>query len=175
MKLERVRTRVTPALLHGRIIRKTRRVIAAGLLVAAAALAVSDGAVAAPAGTPTVIADRAVPAGDTLEANDLRVVRFPAKLRPDDALRDPGEVTGQTASGALAAGEAITMARLLRRDSQPPGTSTAPIRLADAGVAHLLDPGTEVAVVTLGDDTDQARELTAGATVLTVTDNSATT
>jgi len=160
-------------MLHGKVARRTRRALAAALLLSAVALAVTDGAVAEPAGTPTVVATRAIPSGETLRSTDLRVVRFPGDLRPDRAVEDPAELVGGTVSGSVASGETITTTRLVSHESGRAGTVTVPIRLADAGVAQLLEPGTEVDVVTLGEDSDQGRELASDVTVLTVADDPA--
>jgi len=162
-------------MLHGRVARRTRRALATALLLSAVALAVTDGAVAEPVGTPTVVATRTVPSGETLESADLRVVRFPEDLRPDGAVEDPAKLVGGTVSGSVASGETITTTRLLSHASARAGTVTVPIRLADAGVAQLLEPGTEVDVITLGNDSEQGRELADDVTVLTVADDPADT
>lgn len=171
MGWERARGFVPLSLVYGRTGRRLRRALAAALFLAAAALAVVDGAAAEPSGTPTVVATRQLPSGSTVRPSDLRIVRFPQRLRPDGAFTARGKVTGRTLSGAAAAGEPITAAGLLGEQPSRAGTSTVPIRLADPGVAHLLEPGTKVDVVTLAAESEQGRVLAGGVTVLTVTED----
>lgn len=171
MNREHTWIRAVPILLHGRIGRRTRRAVAALLLLAAAALAVTDGATAESAGVPTVVAARDLPSGVTVKSDDIRVAHFPPRLRPADAAESPDEIGGHTLSGAVASREPITTTRLLSHESRRTGRDTVPLRLADAGVADLLEPGTTVDVITLGDDSEAGRELASDVTVLTVTDD----
>lgn len=173
MKREHAWIRAVPALLHGRIGRRTRRAVAAALLLAAAAVAATDAATAEPAGTPTVVAARDLPSGESVTADDLRVARFPERLRPADAVSSPNDVAGHALSGAVSERDPITTTRLLSHEAQHSGRDTVPLRLADAGVAGLLEPGTTVDVVTLADDSEEGRELASDVTVLTVTDDPA--
>lgn len=171
MKREHTWIRALPTLLRGRIGRRTRRALAASLLLAAAALAVTDGATAESAGVPTVVAASDLPSGETVDSSDLRVVRFPPRLRPSDAAKHPDEVAEHTLSGAIASREPVTRTRLLSHTAKRADRTTVPLRLADAGVADLLEPGATVDVITLDDDSEEGHELAAGVTVLTVTDD----
>ena len=173
MGWERARGFAPLSVVYGKTGRRLRRALAASLFLAAAALAAVDGATAEPAGTPTVVAARSLPSGSTVHPSDLRVVRFPQRLRPDGAFTARDEITGRVLSGAAAAGEPITAARLLGEKQSRAGTSTVPIRLADPGVAELLEPGTRVDVVTLAAESEKGRVLAGGVTVLTVTDDPA--
>lgn len=175
MKREHAWIRAVPTLLHGRIGRRTRRAVAAALLLAAVAVAVTDAATAEPTGVPTVVAARDIPSGETVAVDDLRVARFPDRLRPADAVSSPSEVAGHGLSGAVSERDPITTARLLSHETRRSDRDTVPIRLADAGVAGLLEPGTSVDVVTLGDDATKGRELASKVTVLTVTDDQSVT
>lgn len=171
MGWERARGFAPWSLIYGRTGRRLRRVLAASLFLTAAALAVIDGAAAEPVGTRTVVAAHPLPSGSTVHPSDLRVVRFPQRLRPDGAFATRGDVTGRVISGAAAAGEPITATRLLGEQAGRAGTTTVPVRLADPGVAKLLEPGTKVDVVTLAAESEKGRVLAGGATVLTVTED----
>ncbi|GAB3483811.1 SAF domain-containing protein [Amycolatopsis cihanbeyliensis] len=170
---DRLRDRASPAwlrgLLSGRRAVLLRRALAVLLLVAAGTLAVyptsADGG---DEGLPTVVSARDLPSGGTLRPADLRVATVPADLRPHGALSVPEAAAGRVLTGAARAGEPITDARLMDPASTAPGTSTVPVRLADAGVAELLHSGRRVDVVTVGPGEEGRKVLPGPATVLTV-------
>ncbi|WP_156755774.1 SAF domain-containing protein [Actinokineospora pegani] len=119
-----------------------RRAAALCLVAAAVLIALSpaDGTEA----VPYLVSAVPLSAGAALSPTDVRVVRAPPDLRPDDALTDPAEVAGRVLTGAAARGEPITGARLL--DASGPGAAV-PVRPADPAVARLLRPGARVDVV----------------------------
>jgi pilus assembly protein CpaB len=146
-----------------------RRVVAAALAVVALVLALSPRAGAA--GEPVVVAATDIASGATVRAADLAVRAWPADLAPAGALRDTGAAEGRVLVGAARAGEPLTDVRLVGAGPSPaagPDGAAVPVRLADAGVAALLVPGSRVDVVTVGARTDQPAVLASDATVVAV-------
>lgn len=146
-----------------------RRVLAGTLALVALVLAVAPGA--AQGGVPVVVTAADVAAGSTLRAADLAVRQWPGELVPAGALREPGAADGRVLVGAARAGEPITDTRLAGPTAAlgaPAGTAAVPVRLADAGVAALLVPGSTVDVVTVGASTAEPVVLAAAAAVLAV-------
>ncbi len=146
-----------------------RRVAAALLASLALVLALAPHPV--PTGVPIAVTTAEIPAGATVRAADLAVREWPAELVPAGALRDPEAAVGRVLVGAARAGEPLTDVRLVGAGAVPGagrGAAAVPIRLADAGVAALLVPGSHVDVVTAGERTDQPVVLAADAAVLAV-------
>ncbi len=163
----RERHRRLRARLRGQPLTLLRRALAAALFLVAAALAAAPGA-SSEATLPTLVTARDVPSGSALSAADVRVVGMDADSRPGGVLTDPGQAVHRRLVGAARAGEPLTDVRLADNRSGPPGFTTVPLRLADAGVTDLLRPGTRVDVVVPGEETEQAEVLAANATVVTV-------
>lgn len=108
-----------------------------------------------PATEPVVVAARTVPSGALLVEADLRVARVPPRLAPDEAVADPGSLTGRTALVELSRGVPVVPSMLDEGRfgwTAPPGTVTVPVRLADAAVAGLLRPGDRIDLVAPGSD-----------------------
>lgn len=157
-----------------RRVRSVRRIGATALATLALALALTPrpGSV----GVPLVVVASDLAAGATIVASDLAIRDWPAELVPSGAVRDPAAAAGRVLVGAARAGEPLTDARLVVAGfpgSGPsatggPDVAAVPVRLADAGVAALLVPGSRVDVVTLGERVDQPVLLAADAVVLAV-------
>ena len=146
-----------------------RRVVAAALLVLALVLGLAPQGAAA--GVPVVVTGSDIAAGATVRVADLLVRDWPADLVPAGALREPAAADGRVLVGAARAGEPLTDTRLVGAGPGPatdPDAAAVPVRLADAGVAALLLPGSRVDVVTTGERTDQPVVLASDATVLAV-------
>jgi len=108
-----------------------------------------------------------------VQAADLVIRRWPSELRPDGALAEVAAAEGRVLVGAARAGEPLTDARLVgaelaTRMHGSPDAAAVPVRLADAGVAALLAPGSRVDVVTVGPRPEQPVVLAADAAVLAV-------
>jgi Flp pilus assembly protein CpaB len=144
-----------------------RRALAAALAGFALVLALSP-----PGSTPVVpvvVAAADLPAGAPLHAADLAVREWPAELAPGGAVRAVAELDGRSLVGAARVGEPITDARLAGAGpASGPDGAVVPVRLADAGVAAVLAPGSRVDVLAPGDRSDQPVLLTADATVQAV-------
>lgn len=132
-----------------------RRGVAALLLASAAGLTVDAVAARPPTGVPVLVASRDLPAGHRVGTDDLREVRVPAAAVPDGVL-PTAELAGAVLSAPLRRGEPVTDARVGTRGlltGAPPGTLAVPVPLADPAALHLVEPGSEVAVLA-GPDLD---------------------
>jgi pilus assembly protein CpaB len=146
-----------------------RRVAAAVLAAAALVLALAPQPAAS--GIPVVVTTADLPAGSTLRAEHLAVRHWPAALAPAGAVGEISVADGRVLVGAARAGEPLTDVRLAGVGLSPAGSGGAaavPVRLADAGVAAMLVPGSRVDVVTVGARSDEPVVLAAAATVLAV-------
>jgi pilus assembly protein CpaB len=148
-----------------------RRSAAAVLAVAALVLALAPRTGAG--GVPLVVAAVDLPAGSTLRAEQLAVREWPADLTPTGAVREVAGAAGRVLVGAARSGEPLTDVRLAGAGAGlalggGAGAAAVPVRLADAGVAAVLVPGSRVDVVTVGARTDEPIVLAAAATVLAV-------
>lgn len=155
---------------HGHPGTLVRRGLAVVLFLLAAALAAFPASAGGEPTSPMLVAARDLPLGTTLRASDVKVIRVPDHLRPSGVLTAPGDATGQELVGVARSGEPLTDARVAGPRTNPPGTATVPIRLADAGVARLLRPGLRVDVITVGSDESGEEVLASGVRVLTVVD-----
>lgn len=127
---------------------------AAGLLIVLA-LGLLAAPSVAPAGTPVLVAARDLAPGIALGPADVAVRLLPGELVPAGAFAEPGAVAGRQVVGGVRAGEALTDVRLLGpvaavAAAGVPDAAGVPVRLADAGVAALLTPGTRVDLVAAG-------------------------
>ena len=146
-----------------------RRAGAGALALLALALAVAP--TGDSDGVPVVVAAADIAAGATVRAADLSVRRWPSELAPAGALADPAGADGRVLVGAARSGEAITDVRLAGPAAALGGTAgsaAVPVRLADAGVAALLVPGSRVDVVTVGAQSGEPVVLATAAGVLAV-------
>ncbi|MEV0614840.1 RcpC/CpaB family pilus assembly protein [Nonomuraea sp. NPDC050404] len=65
-------------------------------------------------------------------------------------------------------GEPLTDARLLSSYRLPPGLVATPVRIADAGAAALISPGSTITLLAAYDPNTPARQLAPDTTVLTI-------
>lgn len=121
-----------------------RRGLAAALASAALALAIHE--IRPPPG-PTrsvVVADRPVPPGAVLDADDLRVERVRVESAQPGALDATDDAVGRRVAAGLAVGEALTASRLVPRgplDGLPAGRVALHVVSADPAAVDLLSPG----------------------------------
>lgn len=120
-----------------------------------------------------LVTTRDLPAGHTLAAGDVALRELPIGLVPTSALSRPSAAIGQVLSSSVRAGEPLTDVRLLgpadtALTAHVPGAMTVPVRLADAGVADLLHPGSAVDVVTSDVDNQANPVLASDAIVVAV-------
>ena len=125
----------------------------------------------APVTVAVVVAARALPAGHTLRAVDLRVDRWPARCRPVDGASRVPALVGRRTAGPLAAGDAISPRRLVDAGLTAgllPGTVAVPVDL-DADVRGLVGVGALVDLVAVASpdsvDPSAPRARTAAQTV----------
>ncbi len=128
-----------------------RRPLAAGAAALAVFTTVSAARPPAPDTEPVLVAARDLPAGSALVADDLRVVDRELGTAPTGAVQgSPASVAGETLTGPVRAGEALTDWRLvesLSEDALPPGQVLTAVRLADPASLVLLDPGRRIDLV----------------------------
>jgi pilus assembly protein CpaB len=139
--------------LHSRFagwLSRNRRLAAALLLCAAAAIAVQQ-LTPAPLSTVTALAAaRDLPAGTAVTAADLDRVQVPPGMVADGFLRDGAAATGKQLAAPLRKGQLLTDAQLLGPGllaGTPPGSAAVPLRMADASSIQLVSPGQLVNVV----------------------------
>lgn len=148
------------------LLRRSGAAVLAGLALVLALVPHTEAA-----GVAVAVVAVEIPAGATVRAADLSLREWPAELVPTGALHDPGAAVGRVLVGAARAGEPLTDVRLVGAGPAPGAGrngAAVPIRLADAGVAALLVPGSRVDVVTVGVRTDQPVVLATDAAVLAV-------
>lgn len=148
-----------------------RRAAAAALVIGALVLALRPGGHTQT--VPVLVAAHDLGPGATLRASDVEVRRRPSGDVPDGALRRAADAEGQVLAGAARAGEPLTDLRLVgpeltRRATGSADAARVPVRLADADVAALLQPGSTVDVVTTGEHGEEPVVLATGAIVLAV-------
>lgn len=146
----RPRTRTTP-LVGGlrRVVRRHRRLVSAGLLAAAAGVAVDAAAADPPPGVHVVVAARDLPTGHRISATDLATTTVPAEAVPDGVLA-AGEGVDQVLGSPVRRGEVVTDARLggpASLTGAPAGTVAVSVPLSDPGGVRLVRPGDAVSVI----------------------------
>ncbi|PKW27504.1 SAF domain-containing protein [Phycicoccus duodecadis] len=126
-----------------------RRVLAALCAAGAVALGVRELRPPPPPSVGVVVAARSVPAGAVLSPADLALVPVALDARQPGAVLDPASAVGRRLAAPLAAGEAVTLTRLVPRragEGLPPGAVALHVLLADPAAADLLSAGRRVAV-----------------------------
>jgi len=135
-----------------------RRLLAAGLAAGSVAFALSALAPAPPAVVNVLAVAHDLPAGSTLTPQDIRVVGLSPTNVPAGSLRDRSDVVGRILAGAIRRGEPLTDVRLVGRALTQTlggaGLVAAPIRIADPGVARLLQAGDVVDVLAASEHGD---------------------
>lgn len=130
-----------------------RRLLAAGLLAAAFALALHAVRPAPPDTVPALLAARDLAAGHHLGRSDVVVARRDAATLPAGALTAPTAASGSTLVSAVRRGEVLTDLRLLSAravQALPDGLVATPVRIADPDAVALLVPGATVDVLAAG-------------------------
>jgi len=101
------------------------------------------------------VAARQLPAGTTLAADDVRTVPMIAELAPSGAPSAEDQVLGRQTVVEVPAGTPLVPGVVHGdgiRPSVPPGLALAAVRLADPGIARLLQPGDRVKVLAATND-----------------------
>lgn len=121
--------------------RRHRRLIASALACLAVLCALSVVRPAPPATFTALIAAKDLPAGTALRPEDLAPIEVPESYPAPGAIVDLDVVDGRLLSAPMLAGEILTESRLVQSSSPDAGTLAVPVRLADADVTGLLEPG----------------------------------
>jgi pilus assembly protein CpaB len=133
---------------------RLRFVVAAVCCGLAASAAASAARPAPPATVPVVVTTREVPAGTSLAAGDVEVLRVAAELAPE-ALRTADDAVGRTASVRLSPGTALQPSLVAAGDlaaAAPEGKVVSAVRL-DPAVSRLLAAGDRVDLLVAVDET----------------------
>jgi pilus assembly protein CpaB len=105
---------------------------------------------------PVVVAASDLPLGAELEADDVRVIEWPASAVPAEAIGDPKEVVGRGLIMPVIQFEPILPVKLASKEAGaglppiiPPGLRAVSVRVNEViGVAGYVVPGTRVDVLT---------------------------
>jgi Flp pilus assembly protein CpaB len=127
-----------------------RRLLAAGLAAAAAAVGLGVAAPSPPVTEAVVVAERDLPGGAVLRARDLQVRRFTAGTAPAGSAETPAGLLGRVLAAPLRTGEPVTDVRVVGPGlvrGYGPGLVAAPVRIADADSVALVRVGDRVDVL----------------------------
>ncbi|MGO4235007.1 RcpC/CpaB family pilus assembly protein [Pseudarthrobacter sp. YAF2] len=132
------------------VLSRNRRLAAALLLCAAAAVTVNQ-LTPAPLSTVTALAAaRDLPAGTAVTESDLANVHVPPGMVAEGFLQDAGAAAGKQLAAPLRKGQLLTDAQLLGPGlltGTPSGSAAVPLRMADPSSIQLVSPGQLVNVV----------------------------
>lgn len=162
-RLRRARQRTRRRLL------RHRRGLAALLLGIAVLGTLRTLSPAPPDSVELVVAAADLPAGTTVSAADLTVVRVPPDAVPAGA-QGVRQSVGRTLAGAVRRGEPITDAGLVAPGmlADTPGMVALPVRIPDPGVVAMLRPGDRVDLVATDPQSGVAEQVASGVRVITV-------
>jgi pilus assembly protein CpaB len=120
-------------------------------VLAAVATVLTGLAAVAPPAPPTTAVVRAratLSGGVLLTVDDLEVVDLPTDGLPDGPVHDPADLVGHRLAGPVPRHQVLTSTALATdARAAASGRTLAPVRLADADVAVLLQPGDLVDVI----------------------------
>lgn len=160
--------RHSPFVALGRAVSWHRRKLA--VLCAIAAVLCTVAAISPPESetVPVVVAARDLEGGRALNAEDLRVARYPAALAPADTITDPAEITGRWLITAAGSGSPIGNRAVLAPRGMQAGVGhvLVPVRLADPAVIALLRVGDVVDVLAGPADGGPARAVASAVRVM---------
>lgn len=104
-------------------------------------------------GIDLLVTARAVDAGATLEASDLRLVRVPSGLTPQGHLSDPSPLVGRVVAAPLPRGLPVTEFSVVSaHEGVGKGELLVPVKVQDASMLSLVRAGDRVTVVAAGQD-----------------------
>jgi Flp pilus assembly protein CpaB len=146
-------------------LRRRRRLIAATLAGVAALVALRTVAPPEPATVEVLVAARDLPSGTVLADDDLVPRDWPADLAPAGAA---AAATGRVLAAPIGRGEVLTDVRVVGPGLAlgQPGDTVLPVRLPDAGMATLLQPGDVVDLMATDPGTGAATLVARDVTVL---------
>lgn len=125
-----------------------RRLLALGCVLLAAFTAMGAKHEPSPARSGSVVvATRDLPAGAQLTGADVRVMAWPADLRPPGAVSRPAQVVGRRLAGPIRADEALTGTRLAGADltaGLPPQLRAVPVELTGPALPGLVRVGDRI-------------------------------
>ncbi|HEY0237509.1 MAG TPA: SAF domain-containing protein [Friedmanniella sp.] len=141
-------------------------------VLAAVATVLTGLAAAAPPVPPTTTVVRtrtALAGGVLLTADDLEVVDLPRSGLPERTVGEPGELVGRRLAAPVPRHQVLTTTALATVDAAVGvGHVLAPVRLADADVVALLEPGDLVDVIASASDGGTTSTVARSVRVVTV-------
>ncbi|MGI3783161.1 MAG: SAF domain-containing protein [Janthinobacterium lividum] len=146
-----------------------RRKLAVLAAVATVLTGLAATAPPAPPTAPVVRTRSALAGGVLLTADDLEVVDLPRGDLPDRTVGDPADLVGRRLAAPVPRHQVLTAAALTSVDSAVGvGHVLAPVRLADADVVALLQPGDLVDVIASAADGGATSTVARSVRVVTV-------
>ena len=109
-------------------------------------------------GAPVVASTQPLAAGQTLAAEDLKVIRLPLQALPEEPITSIAAVEGKELATSLGGNTIIQPGMLQGKGALGPGRSLVPVELPDERLMQVLSVGAPLALVSMTED---------GATVLT--------
>lgn len=142
-----------------RFLRRHRRPIAFALAFAGVLVGLASIKQRPPSWEAVVIAGD-LPAGDVIDAADLRRASLPEEVRPTSAVADAAAAVGRVLAGPVSAGEVLTENRLVGPGllEGSAGLVALPVRLEDPAEAAYLRAGDRVDVLAASRSTDLAND-----------------
>lgn len=144
-----------------------RRPLAAVLVALAVLIGLRTTVGPGPETVEVPVAAHDLAAGERLTASDVVLTEWPVSLAPDGLT---SAVTGQVLAAPLRAGEAVTDLRFVGSDlaRSHPDLTVLPLRLPDAAVVELLEPGDRVDLGAVDPESGESRELATDVLVLAI-------
>lgn len=146
-----------------------RRGIAALLLGVATVATLRTLSPAPPDHVDLLVAASDLSAGSEVSADDVTTVRVPHDAVPEGA-QQRDDVVGRTLAGPVRRGEPVTDVGLVTAQMLEgyPGMVALPVRVPDADVVALLQPGDTIDVVATDPSSGETSQVATGARVVTV-------
>lgn len=146
-----------------------RRGIAALLLGVATVATLRTLSPAPPEQVDLLVAASDLSAGTEVGTEDVTIVQVPEHAVPQGA-QQRDEVVGRTLAGPLRRGEPVTDAGLVNAGMVAgyPGMVALPVRVPDADVVSLLQPGDTIDVVATDPSNGETHQVATGVRVVTV-------
>ncbi|HLR85270.1 MAG TPA: SAF domain-containing protein [Nocardioidaceae bacterium] len=141
-----------------------RRMVAGALAALAVVVGISALEPADPATSAVVVAAHDLSSGTDLSDDDLEVRHVPSEAVASNAYTAVDDVAGESLSGPVRRGEAITDMRVIGTDllaGYPPGSTLATVRIADTHSLWGVEAGTYIDVVGVDVDGDRSGKILA--------------
>lgn len=152
-----------------RALLRHRRLIAAALAAAAVICLVRVLAPTAPHLDAVAVAAHDLSGGAVIGQGDVVIVQMPPDVVPAGAFGTTEAVLGASVAAPMRSGEPLTDRRLLGAElihGYPPGMVASPVRIQDAEVVSLLQPGNRIDLYAPAGHSGPATRIVSGAVVV---------